>query len=179
MKFFVFIFSLLLVACAPALYHEKALGEVSQREDSPISFFATENGDSILFPQELKNAYAEKLQEAIPAGCNLQLHFQGDVEEHYLSPWYLGIFILAPLWPAMPREDDIVINLSAELVCENVTVQSAKLLEEEHPKLFWYGAYRRGAIQKHANLIHEKLAVRLKQILMQNNPVDESIYFAF
>ena len=91
----------------------------------------------------------------------------------------MGIFILAPLWPAMPREDDIVINLSAELVCENVTVQSAKLLEEEHPKLFWYGAYRRGAIQKHADLIHEKLAVRLKQILMQNNPVDESIYFAF
>ena len=70
---------------------------------------------------------------------------------------------------------DISILLKSDLVCNSVTVESAELREEEHPRLFWYGPYRNGYVQERADMIHQKLIARLRQSLLQNTPVDESI----
>lgn len=178
-KFCIFILTAILFsACAPALYQADALGEsapMATENAAPVYFSATKDGDTVSVPLQLQHAYAHHLNGAISAGCTLHLSFAGDVREHYASPWYFGILLLAPLWPAMPREDDISIRLAAELICEGVKVQSATLWEEEHPRLFWYGPYRNGYMQEHADMVHRKLVARLKQSLLQNFPADESI----
>ena len=75
----------------------------------------------------------------------------------------------------MPREDDITILLKSDLICDSAIVETAELREEEHPRLFWYGPYRNGYIQERADMIHLKLIARLRQTLLQNTPVDETI----
>ncbi|MCR5029414.1 MAG: hypothetical protein K6A31_09185 [Fibrobacter sp.] len=178
MKFWLCILTVLLFsACAPKLYHAdfSADANFSPKDSSAIRLSATESGENVEVPKELRNAYVQGLQDAVPSGCTLELSFDGKVEEHYASLWYLGIFVLAPLWPAMPREDDIFISLHSELICDSVNVESAELLEEEHPRLFWYGPYRGGYMQERADMIHKKLIARLRQSLLQNTPVDESI----
>lgn len=176
MKIFLGILSaLLLSACAPSLYHTDFSGDVRASEDLEILFSAKEGGDSIEISDRLKNFYRSSLEKTVPVGCKLSLSFDGKVEERYASFWYLGIFILAPLWPAMPREDDISMSLSSELSCDGITVERAKFLEEEQPRLFWYGPYRNGYVQDRADMIHTKLAARLKQSLQQNVPADNTI----
>lgn len=176
MKFFLGILSALLFsACAPSLYHADFSGDVRENENLEIFFSAKEEGDSVEIPDRVKNFYRSSLEKTVPDGCRLNLSFDGKVEERYASLWYLGIFILAPLWPAMPREDDISMSLLSELLCDGVIVEKAKFLEEEQIRLFWYGPYRNGYIQKRADLIHTKLAARIKQALQQNVPADNTI----
>lgn len=182
MKFWLCILTVLLFsACAPKLYHADFSADASadkafaSPDSSAIHFHVRENGKTVEFPERLQTAYAQGIQDAVPNGCTLELSFDGNVEEHYASLWYLGILVLAPLWPAMPREDDIFLSLHSELVCDSVSVERAELLEEEHPRLFWYGPYRGGYIQERADMIHRKLIARLRQSLLQNTPVDESI----
>lgn len=175
MKFFFGILAgFLLSACAPTLYSAKYPTDV-ENSDEKIRFEAQENGNALQFPDKLKFFYANELSGAIPAGCTLSLTFDGSVKERYASAWYFGILLLAPFWPAMPREDDLTIQLNAELMCEETVAEKALLAEEEHPRLFWYGPYRNGFVQDRANLIHAKLASRLKQALQQNIPADGTV----
>ncbi len=174
-KFFLGILSALLFsACAPSLYHADFSGNTPGK-DVEISFSAREEGKSVEISDRLKNFYRSALEEIVPAGCLLRLSFDGRVEERYASLWYLGVFVLAPLWPAMPREDDISVTLASELSCEGVTVERAKFLEEEKLRLFWYGPYRNGYVQERADIIHAKLSARIRQSLEQNVPADNTI----
>ncbi|MBP5247062.1 MAG: hypothetical protein J6Z31_04320 [Fibrobacter sp.] len=180
MKYLLCILTVLLFsACAPKLYHanipENGFADAGGKNSPSIFFNAKEDGASVEIPEDLQNAYRNHLQDVVPSGCALNLSFDGQVQERYASLWYLGVFILLPLWPAMPREDDISILLKSDLVCDSVTVESAELREEEHPRLFWYGPYRNGYVQERADMIHQKLIARLRQSLLQNTPVDESI----
>lgn len=173
MKFFLGILAgLLLVACAPALYSAKFPADENVFANAKIQFSARENGSAVQIPDKLQTFYAKELSAAIPDGCTLRLNFDGTVEERYASAWYFGILLLAPLWPAMPREDDLTVKLEASLVCEETLAEKIFLVEEEHPRLFWYGPYRNGFVQDHANWIHTKLLSRLKQALQQNVPAD-------
>ncbi len=176
MKLLLEIFAILFFsACAPALYNADFSGFANEKfslQNSNITFSATENGDSVEVPEELKHAYIQHLASSIPEGCEVKISFQGSVEERYASLWYLGIFVLAPLWPAMPREDDIQITAECTLTCDKTVVEKIWLLEEEHPRLFWYGPYRNGFVQDHADMIHRKLISRLQQSLF--SPIDNS-----
>ncbi len=176
MKPFLAILSaLFFAACAPSLYHADFSGDVRENESPDIFFFAKEGGNSIEISDELKNFYRSSLEKTVPIGCKLRLSFDGKVEERYASFWYLGIFVLAPLWPAMPREDDISMSLVSELSCDGVTVERARFLEEEKLRLFWYGPYRNGYVQEQADMIHAKFAARIRQSLEQNIPADNTI----
>ena len=172
---------LFLSACAPKLYHADLSTNVSkdpvpnEKGSFSILFDAKEDGNPASISESLQNAYRSNLQDAIPHGCVLSLSFDGKVEERYASLWYLGVLIFLPLWPAMPREDDITILLKSDLICDSAIVETAELREEEHPRLFWYGPYRNGYIQERADMIHLKLIARLRQTLLQNTPVDETI----
>lgn len=175
-KLFLCILTVLLFsACAPALYHRDFSGEGSERDAESISFSAKENGETAEFPKSLSDFYGEAVREAIPEGCRLGLSFEGRVEERFASPWYLGVLVLAPLWPAMPRESDLEISISSELLCEGIVVEKAQFFEEEHPHLFWYGLYRKGYVQDRADMIHTKLAARLRQSLLKNVPADNTL----
>ena len=182
MKFLLGILTILLVsACTPKLYHagfpENAFAEkvLPQNDSSTILFYAKENDTPVEISEHLQDIYRQNLQGAIPNGCALTIAFDGQVEERYASLWYLGVLFFLPLWPAMPREDDISILLKSDLFCDSIVVESAELREEEHPRLFWYGPYRNGYIQERVNMIHHKLIARLKQSLQQNTPADKSI----
>ena len=172
---------LFLSACAPKLYHADSLANIpeeqiqSETNSRSILFNAKEGGIPVKISESLQNAYRANLQDAIPGGCALSLSFDGNVEEHYASLWYLGVLVLLPLWPAMPREDDISILLESNLICDSEIVETAELLEEEHPRIFWYGPYRNRYMQERADMIHLKLIARLRQTLLQNSPVDETI----
>lgn len=176
MKLLLEIFAVLFFsACAPALYNADFSASANENvpvQNANVTFSATENGDTVEFPEALKRAYIPHLTGVIPKGCELNISFQGRVEEHYASFWYLGIFVLAPFWPAMPREDDIQMTVECTLTCEKTVVQKIWLLEEEHPRLFWYGPYRNGLVQDHADMIHKKLISRLQQSLF--SPIDKS-----
>lgn len=176
MKFLFGILSVLsLSACAPALFHPDFSESASTVRNSEISLSAKENGETVEIPEKLGNFYGNALEKSIPENCRLKIDLEGNVEERYASFWYLGVLLLAPLWPAMPREDDISVTLRSELWCENVVAEKAVFVEEEHPRLFWYGPYRNGHVQRQADLIHKKLAARLRQSLEQNAPVDNTI----
>lgn len=164
-----------LSACAPALFHPDFPENASTVHDSGILLSASENGSPTEISEALKNFYAGTLEKSIPDGCRLKIALDGNVDERYASFWYLGVLLLAPLWPAMPREDDISITLRSELLCENIVAEKAVFVEEEHPRLFWYGPYRNGHVQKQADLIHAKLAARLRQTLERNAPADNTI----
>ncbi len=166
--------ALFLSACAPSLYHADFSGDAPAK-DVEILFSAREESQPVEISDRLRDFYRRALEETVPEGCRLRLSFDGRVEERYASLWYLGIFVLAPLWPAMPRNDDISMTLVSELSCDGVTVERAKFLEEEKLRLFWYGPYRNGYVQERADMIHAKLSARIRQSLEQNVPTDDTI----
>lgn len=170
----------LLSACAPALYRADFQADSAKKDAGakfPLEVSATENGKPVEVPRAVRNFYSQNLQGSVPDGCSIDLSFDGNVEESYASPWYLGIFILAPFWPAMPREDDIRVTVECSLRCDGIVVEKVRLLEEEHPRLFWYGPYRNGYMQEKADWVHVKLAARLKQALSTKSPDENSIPF--
>lgn len=175
-----FLTAILLSACAPALFHADFQADSAEKDATakfPSTVSATENGKTVEVPKAIRNFYLQNLQEFVPDGCTIDLSFDGNVEERYASPWYLGIFLLAPFWPAMPREDDIRVTAECSLRCDGTVVERVWILEEEHPRLFWYGPYRNGYIQEKADWVHVKLVARLKQALSPKTPAADSIPF--
>ncbi|MCK9183150.1 MAG: hypothetical protein M0P13_09780 [Fibrobacteraceae bacterium] len=179
---FAILLILLLEACSPKLYNADVVLTAQEKNTakSPVSeFTATDNGDTVTLPANIKNAYNDALSSIVPDSCNLSILLEGSVRENYRSWWYLGIAVLAPLWPAMPRNTDMEIRLNANLVCNGIVAESVSLLEEEHTRLFWYGPYRTFELQKNANLLHLKLIQRLSQALSQNTATDYTIQSDF
>lgn len=136
----------------------------------------TVNGDSVTPSVSLQNAYISAAAYPLRGdSCRLDLYFQGNVEEHYASWWYLGIGILYPFWPAMPRKTVIDSELKAVLFCNGELIKQMHFTDSDEIRLFWYGPYRSSEIQDFADRTHYRLIEMLAQSLSTKKPVESGI----
>ena len=170
-RFWIIIAAAYLTACAPNLAKVAPATESAEpAQKSPLrSLQLYVNGDSAEVSKDAWNNYARAVQGTSPEkdSCVLDITLDGHVEDNYSI-----LLAFIPLWPAMPRNTDMKIELYANLLCKGDTSEVIYLLEEEHPHLFWYGPYRSYEIQKSATFMHTKLAARLREALTRDTAVD-------
>ncbi|NLB63075.1 MAG: hypothetical protein GX801_03080 [Fibrobacter sp.] len=178
-KLLIILISTSFLACAPKLAHvewqssqQKSLDFVSL-SDSTQSFSQSEL-------QLLHDFYASQLQAF--SGHHFCISLVPSYEEQILSPWYFGYLVLGPLWPVQPRKMQLKLALHAKITSPQGAKLRITFYEQENlnHELFWYGIFRRKAINHAIFMMHKKMVQRLNQhILLGDQPVDAGIISDF
>lgn len=101
-------------------------------------------------------------ESTIPTGLNLTIELYPAFTQRMVWPWYLGMGILGPLWPALPRQGVLEIVLRVSLQRDGRILERMEFIEQESFDLFWYGAWRQGILEKQLQFMYHKLIVRLR-----------------
>jgi len=91
----------------------------------------------------------------------LDLKMTPHFTQNFAWPWYLGIAVLGPLWPAMPRNGDLTLESTLQISLDGKRLRNISQSEQEHFDLFWYGAYRTSTIDEQATFLYQKLFASL------------------
>lgn len=172
---------LILSACSSGFLNGHTLNENSktQKNGGKPSLHLKINGEIILPAKELTQLYGESLNKASCPEKDLKINIKGNIQSTKESPWYIGMALMIPFWPAMPSHTKFDYTLNAQLYCQNTLHKQIQLQESEEVNLFFYGAIRTGPLKEASNMIHRKLAARLESALQDNKPADSSIFTDF
>jgi len=88
--------------------------------------------------------------------------------------WYLGVLTgLGPLWPALPRDGSLELQLDLNIAKGGVVQQRLSMTERDTFDLFWYGAYRVWDLQTQSDFLYRKLLGRLTSMLADQAPTQQ------
>ena len=183
----------LITGCAPSLLSTAAVGTQatgsmpSQAPRAAIAHLQLNASADSTQAQGLRASFAKAIllsgqysavDESLPLGPAPQglqtfdLVLTPSYQQHFSWPWYVGVLALGPLWPIMPRDGLMELDLDVSVVQDGKTLQKAHLVEKDTFDLFWYGAYRQGALQEQADFLVRKLMDRLTSTLQAQQPSD-------
>jgi len=126
--------------------------------------------DNLVIALQNSSAFAEVLPHVPPFRDDvwtLNVDLTPEFDQHFASPWYLGMATMLIAWPIMPRYGIIGMVLDATLFQHGQVLQQIHLEERDSMDLFIFGPYRQGAVQEQTDQLMREALSHLGDVLAE------------